>query len=491
MKTPKGILRIMVSSLIAFALYSIAVLGIGFWATRLPQKTAEEIHLGNREHGAWTSALSASASTESGFVLLGMVGMGYTQGVSCFWMVAAGLLGYFLNWYVLAPKLRRKSEAMKAITIPEIIASATGSTSVSRLASALAAVFAIVFLLAYVSAQFSAAGKALSSQFPISYSAGVLAAAGLIVFYAVLGGFRAVSWTDNLQATMMVLSLIVLPVVVLFKIGGIPGLVSSLEAKGAHLVSLTGGAADLKGKLLLILPWLMIGLAYPGQPHGLARLMAAKDERVLRLAPVIAMIWLVIVYTGAITLGMAARAGFENLHSIAADPETALPVLAVAHMPGILAGMTLAAIIAAISSTADSQLLSAATTVIRDIRAALRLPPLKNELLVTRVTIFLLAVLSTYFAMRQTHVVFKFVLYAFFGLGASLGPVILYCILWKNPQPLPSLLAVIVGGVSIFLVQRFTLHFLISFCTAILVIIISHGILRWLSLKSENAAGYP
>jgi len=156
-------------------------------------------------------------------------------------------------------------------------------------------------------------------------------------------------------------------------------------------------------------------------------------------------------------------------------------------MPGILAGVTLAAIIAVISSTADSQLLSAATTVIRDIRAALKLPPLKNELLFTRVAIFLLATLSAYFALGQTRVIFKFVLYAFFGLGASLGPGILYCTLCKNPRPLPSLLAVIVGGVSTFFVQSFTLHFLISFCGAILTIIISHSIIERCFLNHEDA----
>ena len=469
----------MISTLIAFVLYSSAVLSIGILATRRPQKTTEEIHLGNREHGIWTSALSTSASTESGFVLLGMVGMGYSRGISCFWMLPAGILGYSLNWLLLAPRLRRKSKEIKAVTIPEFISLSTGSTAVSKLAAASASFFAIIFLLAYISAQFSAAGKAISSQFPVTYTTGVFFAVALIVFYAVLGGFRAVSWTDNLQAIMMVFSLVILPAVILHKIGGFSVLLSTLEAKDTNLVSLTGGAQDIKGKLLIILPWLMIGIGYPGQPHGIARLMAVKDEKVFRWAPVIAMIWLVIIYTGAILLGMSARAGFESMSSIASDPETALPVLAVELMPGILAGITLAAIIAAISSTADSQLISAASTVSRDIRAALHLPALKNELLATRVIIVSLAALSAYFAVRQIHVVFQFVLYAFFGLGASLGPAILYCTLCRNPGPLPALMGILTGGILTFFVQGYSLHFLISFFAAVLMIILSHFLIGY------------
>ncbi|MFC1541022.1 sodium/proline symporter [Candidatus Latescibacterota bacterium] len=466
----------MILTLLSFVIYSIAVLFIGLWAARKPQNTTEEIHLGNREHGSWTSALSTSASTESGFVLLGMVGMAYTQGVSCFWMIAAGLLGYVLNWLVLAPKLHKKSIALNAVTIPEFIYFSTGKTAVSKISSLLAAFFAIFFLMTYVSAQFVAAGKALSSQFPLSYPTGVILSAALIAFYAVLGGFRAVSWTDNLQAIIMAFALVVLPAIILFKIGGFPNLFSSLQAKDPNLVSFTAGAISLKDKLLVILPWLMIGIAYPGQPHGIVRLMAAKDRNTLRRAPVIAMIWMVIIYTGAIILGLAARASYENLGGIAADPETALPVLAVKLMPGIFAGITLAAIIAAISSTADSQLLAASSTIISSIRDYLKLPGLKYELIITRIAIISLTVVSSYFALRQTQIVFRFVLYAFFGLGASLGPVILYCSLCKKPRPYPSLLGIAVGGILTFIVQRYTLNFLICFIAGSLTIIILHTI---------------
>ena len=461
-------------TLIAFAAYSIAVLAIGLNAARRSASSKEDVHLASREHGIWTSALSTSASTESGFVLLGMVGMAYTFGVSCFWMIPAGILGYVLNWFVLAPRIRHRSEALEAVTIPEYIALSTGGSRLSFIASSAASLFSVIFLLAYVSAQFSAAGKALSSQFPLTYGAGVLVAAGIIAAYAVLGGFRAVSWTDNLQAVMMVAALILLPAIIVGKLNGFPSLLQVLHGKDPALTSLTGGASTSGAALMVIVPWLMIGLGYPGQPHGVIRLMAARDRRVIRIAPYIAILWLTIIYSGAIVLGLAARAGYEHLSGIATDPETALPVLAVELLPGILAGVTLAAIIAAISSTADSTLLSASSTVTRDIRESLHIPRLKNELLVERLVIVTLAALSTWFAVKQTHIVFAFVLYAFFGLGASLGPAIMYCSLISRPRPLPALCGVLAGGILTIVTQPLKLGFLVSLGGSMLVLIIAH-----------------
>ncbi len=464
----------MTATLAAFIVYSLAVMGIGIVAARRPQSTAAEIHLGDREHGAWTSALSTSASTESGFVLLGMVGMGYGEGVSTFWMIPAGMLGYALNWLVLAPRLRERSERLGAVTVPEFLARATGDTAVSRAAAGAASVCALLFLLAYVSAQFSAAGKALSSQFPVSYEAGVLMAAALICLYAILGGFRAVSWTDNVQAVMMLFALVVLPAVILMDIGGPVRLMHDLRAIDPGLVRVFGAGDTVTAGAFLVLSWLMIGLGYPGQAHGIARLMAVRDREVFRFAPLIAMGWMVVIYTGAILLGMAARAKYAGLGAIASDPETALPVLAVEILPGILAGVTLAAIIAAISSTADSQLIAASSTVIRDLRAAFRLKTAENELLLTRVVIGVLTALAAFVALRRIHVVFAFVLYAFFGLGGTLGPAVLYCSLAERPRAAPVLAGVVTGLVLTFALRGHPIHFVITFFATIAVVIAAH-----------------
>lgn len=486
----------MTTSIIAFIAYGVAVLAIGLWASRKSQSTPEEIHLGGREHGKWTSALSSSASTESGFVLLGMVGMGFSVGANAFWIVPAGVFGYLLMWLVLGPKLRQKSADLKVVTMPELIAVSTGGGRVSRLASVLASLLALTFLCAYVSAQFNAAGKALSVQFEMPFWTAAVTGATLVVVYALLGGFRAVSWTDNVQALMMLFALVALPVIVVAHLGGPAAMLEKLGAVDPKLTSLTGGAQGA-GVLMATLPWLMLGLAYPGQPHAVARLMAAKDQSVFRPAAVIAIVWFVLIYSGAVTLGMAARAGFAGVEEIAKDPEHILPVLAHDFLPGLVAGVTVAAIMAAICSTADSTLLSAATTVVRDLRAAWIRSRTKGgstemresattELMLVRGVILLLACVATAVALSDsTGNVFGLVLYAWSGLGASLGPVTLYCALARRPHPVAALAGLLVGGTLAFAIQGHALDLLIGFSASAGAVIIVHFLATRLGATPE------
>lgn len=503
----------MTAAIASFIAYAFAVLSISIWAARKPQNSAEEIHLGGRTHGKWTSALSASASTESGFVLLGMVGMGYSVGANAFWIVPAGIFGYLLMWIVLGPKLRQKSIHYKAVTMPELIALTTGGGRTSRIAAVVASLLALIFLTAYVSAQFAAAGKAISTQFGLPFWSAVVIGASLVALYAAIGGFRAVSWTDNVQAAMMLLALVVLPIVVIGHIGGIDTMLSRLSAIDPSLTSLTGGAEG-KDVVMAIIPWLMLGLAYPGQPHALARLMSTRDNRIFKSAAVIAVLWFILIYSGAVLLGMAARAGFSGLVEIASDPERVLPVLAIQFLPGIIAGMVVASILAAISSTADSTLLSATTTIVRDLRFSLRVaiadesedaafkkrfdpnenedsirqvnkppagslrkksPDSNYELTAMRIFIVVLSTLAVGLALSdQTGNVFGLVLYAWSGLGAALGPTVLYCALASRPRALPALYGLLVGGCAAFILHGYVLDLLVSFTASLSTILVSH-----------------
>lgn len=473
---------------LSFLLYAVVVIAIGVWAARRSLDTASDIHLAGRDHGTWTSALSASASTESGFLLLGMVGMGYGVGANALWIVPAGIFGYALNWVVLAPRLREKSEALDALTVPEFIAASTGGGRTSRIAGFVAAVLGFAFLVAYVAAQFSAAGKALSTQFEFSYLTAVGLSAGLVAAYALLGGFRAVSWTDNLQAIMMALALLVLPVLVIVRAGGIGEVWTQLATLDATLVSFTAGATGINGVALAVLPWLMLGLAYPGQPHAVARLMAARDASVFRGAWAIATGWFVLTYTGAVALGMSARAAFSDVGAIAADPETTLPVLAEAFLPGVIAGVVLAAILAAITSTADSTLLSAATTLVRDGRAALGQSG--RERFWMRVAIVAITALAILFALDESPVVFTLVLYAWAGLGASLGPVVLYCALVRQPRAPAALAGLLVGGLLILLLRDHALNLLIGFAASAASIAVAHAVSPKMSESEKNDAAH-
>jgi len=178
---------------IAFAIYCLLILGVGFYAALRSKDTSEDVFLASRSHNHWASALAAATSTESGFVTLGMVGMGYSVGVNCLWIIPAGIMGYVLNWLVLAPKIRPKSAALGAVTVPEFIVRSTGGSRTSRIAGVVAALAAILFLTVYTAAQFAAAGKALSAHFPSPYSYSVLIGSTTIFTYTLFGGFRGVT----------------------------------------------------------------------------------------------------------------------------------------------------------------------------------------------------------------------------------------------------------------------------------------------------------
>ncbi len=462
-------------TLFAFLCYVVLIFGIGYLASRRIKKTAEDVHLSGREHGTWTSALSGSASTESGFVLLGMVGMGYAVGLNALWIVPAGILGYWINWHLLGQKLKTRSLQTGAITMPDLIRRSTGNSKISKVAAVLASVLAIIFLTAYTTAQFSAAGKALSAQFGISHALGVASGALLVIIYSGMGGFRAVAWSDNLQAAMMAFCLIFVPAIAIVAAGGLGQVFDALRQIDPNLVDPFSGASGF-GMIAATVPWLMLALAYPGQPHAVARLIASKDTVRFGNAYGIAAIWFAVVYTGAVLLGMTARAAFADIGGIGDDPETALPVLAAHFLPAVIVGITVAAIIAAITSTADSTLLSAASTVTLDGVERTALKGRINILWLTRFAILILGGVAAWLALDEEGIVFELVLYAWSGLGASLGPAVLYCALARLPNASAALAGLIVGGALAFFLQGHTYDLLIGFSGSVMAIAFVHSL---------------
>lgn len=456
-----------------FAIYCLAVLLIGFLAARQSKAHAEDVYLAGRHHSHWTAALSAGASTESGFVMLGMVGMGYTVGANCFWIVPAGILGYMLNWGVLAPSIRSKSAKIEALSVPEFFRKTTSGQKGAKLASLIASLLSVVFLLVYTGAQLSAAGKAIASEFSISYLPALTIGTVVILLYTILGGFRAVSWTDNLQAGMMLISLVAIPVMGLIHVGGFSALFQKLASINPSLASFTSGATGLKGVAMAALPWLMLGLAYPGQPHAVSRLMATGRDANFNIAAAVGIVWFVLLYSGAILLGMTVRAGFaENVST--SDAELLLPGIASSVVPGILGGVMLASIIAAISSTADSTLFASASTVTRDLIPKLEQTSVGKWV---KASVIFIGILAFVFAAGEVRAIFDLVLYAWSGLGASLGPSVLYAALVKQPRAIALNSGLITGGTLAFLVHAHPLNLLIAFGFSACAI----GIFHWFS----------
>lgn len=437
---------------ISFIVYNIGIISFGLYSTKLRKKTTDDFVLANRELGPWASSLSASASAESGWVMLGLVGEAYLIGAAAFWIIPGIAVGYLFNWFVIAERLRKATLGSGAVTLPQYILHRFGPKS--KALRFIPAVIIIIAMLGYVAAQMNAAGKAFDAVFALPYWLGVLAGAFIILTYTVTGGFRAVCWTDIIQASFMFVALIIMPVIVLSNLGGYSSFLAKVELVEPGMLSLTSGKVGI-AMLGFVIGLFGIGLGYPGQPHILSRFMATKDTESIKKGGMIAMVWMVLVYLGAIAFGLFAKVYFGEI----ADPEQALPLAVNEFLPPILGGFVIAAIVSAICSTADSQLIVVSTTISRDI-----IPFFKkdvnqnksqsvdniNQYEKTRFTdrwvLVLLAVISIFFALSENRVIFEFVLYAWSALGASFGPIVILGLLWKKTNKAGAIAGMITGS---------------------------------------------
>lgn len=405
------------------ALYVLVLLGIGWSASRRTHG-GEDFHLAGRSLGAWAAGISSTASSESGWVTLGAVGMTYMYGVSGLWYAPGCLLGYVVNLYFVAPHVRRLSRRQGSLTLTDVIARSWGDPrNILRVVSV---VIILVSMLGYVTAQMTAAGKAFASTFGLDtragYVVGVLLGALIITAVTSLGGFRGVAWTDLFQGLLMVVALIGVPVLAIWHLGGLDALARGLGAIDPDLLTATGGRVE-SAAWGFIVGELGIGLGYPGMPHVITRYMATRDPRQLRRLRLIGIMWGVGVFYGAGAVGLAARVMFPEL----ADPERALMHVALALLPAVLAGLVLSAVLSAILSTVSSQLLVAASAVSYDVVEGVlgRHSDERRSLLLGRWTVVAVGVVGVLLALTEVRVVFWFVLFAWSIMGAAFGPLIL------------------------------------------------------------------
>lgn len=425
------------------------LLVLGFVASRR-KSSPEEFFLAGRSLGAWVTAISSTASSESGWVVLGAVGMAYVGGVSALWFAPGCLFGYWLNLYVVAPRLRRKAKETGALTIPDFLVDRLGDPlHVLRIA---ATVVIFLSLGGYVAAQMTATGKAMEAILGIPYQYGVWAGGSIIVIYTLIGGFRAVCWTDLLQGLIMVGALVVMPVLVIVKVGGYAAMLHGLAAVDQNLILLSGGKSGF-ALFGLISGLCGIGLGYPGQPHVLTRYMAAAGEEKIRRIQVIAMVWGTMVFFGAGFLGLAGRLLMPSLK----DPEQLFPMLARRMLPPWLAGIMLAAILSAIMSTVSSQLLVAASSVSRDLFEKVFgfAKSRRASVIAGRVSVLILGIAAMVVAVQDIRMVFWFVLFAWSGLGAAFGPIILLS-LTTNLLTRRGAIAAIVTGFLVTVIWKET-----------------------------------
>jgi sodium/proline symporter len=437
----------------SFVVYTLGIIGIGLYSSKLRKKTSDDFVLANRELGPWASALSASASSESGWVMLGLVGEAYLFGFAAFWIIPGIAAGYIFNWFVLADRLRATTAGSGAATLPQYIMHRFGANSPSLRIISVAII--TMAMLAYVAAQMNAAGKTFEATFDLSYLWGVLVGALIILTYTVTGGFRAICWTDIVQATFMVVALIGMPIIMIGKLGGYGEFIEQAHQIDPEILSWSYGKVGF-AMFGFVIGLLGIGLGYPGQPHVLSRFMAAKDSATVKKGSKIALAWMVLAYLGAVFFGLFARIFYHG--GGLADPEKALPAACSELLPPILGGFVIAAIVSAICSTADSQLIVVSSTISRDILPIFRKGNAGNSdpaafrrlLWADRLVLIIIGVIAIAFAATESRVIFDFVLYAWSGLGASFGPVVILGLLWKKANKAGAIAGMLTGiGVTI------------------------------------------
>lgn len=425
----------------SFSIYLVVVYGLAWLAWRKTQDHSDFI-LGGRQLGANTGALSASASDMSGWLLLGLPGYAYSVGLSSLWLALGLLLGTSCNWQIVAPRLRKTTAEMNCLTLPTWFHKQhPQGGAVIRLISALLILF---FFLLYSAAGLAAGGKLFVQLLDLPYPTAVLLCTLVVASYALIGGFLAVSWSDVLQGLLMLGALLLVPYIALQAITESPNLIQQVRAR-SDLFYFTYDEAGRPMDGLAILSLLAWGLGYFGQPHILARFQAMKSQQAVARGKLVAVTWTAAALAGAIAVGIS---GAILLNPPPGDPEQVFLALVEHLFSPWVAGFLLAAVLAAIMSTADSQLLICSAAFSEDLMPMLR-RQFSNNIVITRATMLVFAILASLVALQPETSVLQLVAYAWAGFGASFGPPLLATLYLKFTNATGVISAMVIGSLTV------------------------------------------
>ena len=458
----------MLSSTINFCIiativvYLLAMLAIGFVFSK-NNSDSKDFYLGGRKMGPIVTAMSAEASDMSSWLLMGLPGLAYLTGVANPAWTAIGLgIGTWFNWLIVARRLRRYSANINAITVPEFYSKRYHDNS--NVLNAIAALVIIVFFIPYTASGFAACGKLFNSLFGVDYMVAMLISAAVIVGYTIMGGFKAVSTTDLIQSIVMTIALVVVVTFGISKAGGVEAVIDNAKSLPGYLSMKAsydvGTNSSTPYSFLTIVSTIAWGLGYFGMPHILLRFMAIKDEKKLVLSRRIATIWVFIamgitIFIGLVGLGMT-KAGELGFLSGSSSETIIVEIAGLISRHGVLAaivaGLILAGILAATMSTADSQMLAAASSVSQNIVQDFFKVKIseKKSLLVARLTIVVISLIGVFLARDPNSSVFNIVSFAWAGFGGAFGAVTLCALFWKRSNKWGALAGMIGGGVMVF-----------------------------------------
>lgn len=435
------------AALISLAIYFLVMIGIGLYSYKASDNDVSGYMLGGRKLGPSVTALSAGASDMSGWMLMGLPGAMYLSGLSSTWIAVGLLIGAYLNYLIVAPRLRVYTEiAQDAITIPDYFEKRfEDKTRLLRIVSSLVIV---VFFTLYTSSGVVGGGKLFESSFNIDYELGLYITAGVVVIYTLIGGFMAVSLTDFVQGSMMFFALILVPIVAIDNLGGITEVNQVVNSINPELMNWIGASSALA--IISALSW---GLGYFGQPHIIVRFMAIRSVKDIKVARRIGMSWMLVTIVGAVMTGFVGIAYVAKTQMTLSDPETIFIVFSQFLFHPLISGFLLAAILAAIMSTISSQLLVTSSSLTEDFyKTFVKRSASQQELVVIgRLSVLLVSLVAIALAYDRDSSVLQLVSNAWAGFGAAFGPLIILSLYWKRMTFAGALSGIIVGAVTVLL----------------------------------------
>lgn len=462
-------------NIITFSAYIIMLLIIGF-ITFKKTKSSVDYSLAGRSNNKWVTAISASSSDMSGWLLLGLPGLAFVSGYGAIWTLFGLIIGSLFNWTVIANRLRTITAHYNAVSLTEYFEKRLNDKKGTI--AILSAIIIVIFMIINASAEIIGSGKLLNEAFGLTYTTGIIISLVIVLIYTFLGGYLAVSWSNLIQGTIMLIALLVVPVAGILSLGGINNLFASIQEIDPTMLTFTGGDAAAFAIFGFVISGLGIGVGYPGQPHVLTSFMSIKNPDETRHSTIIALAWIVLTTYGAVLIGMIGR----TIRPDIADPETIFLVLTKVLFSSNTIGLFAAAVMAAILSSVSAYLLVAGASVSTNIYKRFKKDD-QNSLVVERISVFVIGVLA-FFMSLSGGIVFEVALFAWGGLAASFGPLVLTSLYWSKLNYEGAKWSMIVGmlvnliwyysGLSEYVYELIP-AIILSTLTLIIVSMMTHG----------------
>jgi len=459
----------LILKLVVLALYFLILLSIGFFASKRVSNITD-YYVGGKKLGYWIAALSARSTGESGWLLIGVTGMGALMGVSAFWIVIGEVIGVWISWQFMAKKFKRMTDEYDSITIPDFLVSHFRSTT--HTIRIVAATALSLFVVIYVSAQIDITGKTFESFLGLNYYTGIAIGFGIVVMYIFSGGFLAVAWSDFFQGSLMFVGLLLLPVVAYFSLSGDASIIEGLRNIDPALLNIWGSGGLTLMNFVAVLGLLSIGIGFMGSPQVYVRFIAIKNEAEIEKGKWVALFYTLLTDSAAVMIGILGRymltqAGDNPEMILGNAAENVLALVLGQVMPTLIIGVYIAAVLSAVMSTVDSLLVVASSAVTRDFYQQILYPGVDEKWLMgfsKKVTLTLailaLGVALAVSVLSPTRTVFWFVIFGWSGIAATFCPVIILSIFWKAYTEKGAIASMVTGFLCIpffkFVVPNFS-----------------------------------